>query len=258
MLESRGGRASADRVWNYWLGGKDHYHADRDLAAALDAVEPALARAAREQRAFLGRALDRLAGPDGMRQFLDVSVGLPAPGATHTIVQRRAPGARVVYAGSDPVVLSHARALLTAGPGPVAVACGDVADPAGLLAEAGRLLDLDRPVALVLGSVLEHVPDDERARTVVEELVRALAPGSHVVLAHLAADARGTADRIARRWNDAARPGLVPRCVRRVRHLFNGLDVLDPGIVPCAEWRAPRTRRSAAVVTRLCGVGRVI
>ncbi|MFC0040437.1 SAM-dependent methyltransferase [Actinomadura rayongensis] len=247
MLESRGGRASAARVWNYWLGGKDHYHADRDLAAALDALDPALARTAREQRAFLGRALDRLAGPGGMRQFLDVSVGLPAPGATHAVVRRRAPGARVVYAGGDPVVLSHTRALVSG----VAVADGDVADPAALLAEAESLLDLDRPVALVLGSVLEHVPDDEQARTIVKEFVHALAPGSHVVLAHLTAE-RGAADRIARCWNDTARPRLTPRCTDQVRNLFDGLDVLDPGIVPCAALR-PRS----AVVTRLCGVGRV-
>jgi SAM-dependent methyltransferase len=227
--------AHSPRVWDYWLGGKDNYAVDRQVGDLLQALYPPVVDIVRSSRRFLARALQHLAGEAGVGQFLDVGPGLPTVENTHQVVQRVAPGTRVVYADNDPVVLAHARVLLQ-GEGTAYVEA-DLRDTAGLLHAAARTLDLDRPVGLVLTNILGHLPDLAEARRAVDELVAALAPGSHLVVADGRSDGGGPLDAAVSAWNQAGSQPYALRTTEQIAGFLDGLELLDPGIVQTPLWR---------------------
>ncbi|MFB9235828.1 SAM-dependent methyltransferase [Plantactinospora siamensis] len=252
---------SAARRWNYWLGGKDHFQVDRDAGDRIARVYPGIRTAAREGRAFHGRAIRYLAAEAGIRQFLDIGTGLPAPANTHEVAQAVAPDSRVLYVDNDPMVLTHARALMVGAPqGATRYLDADLRDPASILGspELADTLDLREPVAILLIAVLHFIRDDEQARRVVAELLDAVPPGSYLVATH------GTSDFVdpetARRFAAMLVAGQVdtwPRDRAGVSAFFAGLDLLAPGVVPVSQWRPDRPDRPApAEVSTYGAVGR--
>ncbi|CAL9653917.1 SAM-dependent methyltransferase [Streptomyces sp. Tu 3180] len=226
------------RIWNYWLGGKDNYPVDEEAGDAYTAVFPGIVTIARSSRAFLRRAITYLVEEAGIRQFLDVGTGLPTADNTHEVAQRTAPEARIVYVDNDPMVLAHARALLSSTPeGATAYVDADVLDPDRILAAAADTLDLTRPTALILSNILGHVADYDRARSVVTRLMDALPSGSHLCVN----DGSRGIDPVFERAQDAYNEsGAVPyhlRTVDQIAAFFDGLDLVDPGVVPVPLWR---------------------
>jgi hypothetical protein len=235
-------RAHPARVWNYWLGGRDYFAADRVAGEQLSREFPHLAEAARAERAFLVRAVRFLAGPARIRQFLDIGAGLPAGGNTHEIAQRIAPDTGIVYMDNDPAVLLHARVLLgrthlaSTPEGVVSYVGADLRNVTAVLADSARTLDHRQPAALILLGVLGHIGDYGAARSITSQLMDALSPGSYLAIADGVAG-RGYADSAQRRYNDAA---PVPYHLRRPDELagfFDGLDLVTPGVVPCPRWK---------------------
>jgi len=229
------------RVYAYWLGGKDHYQADRDAAEEVLRHRPQVVAGARANRAFGRRITWYAANGCGIRQFLDIGTGLPAPGATHEIAQQAGRACRVVYADNDPLVLAHARALLTPAPGSGGTCDyvdADVRDPAGLLAWAGDVLDFDQPVAVWLLAVLHFVADADDPAGIVAGLAAALAPGSLIAISHLTADyAPGSVADGAAAYNAVVPVPVYPRGYARVAALFGGLPLQWPEILPVTRWR---------------------
>ena len=251
------------RVWNYWLGGRDYFAADRAAGEQIDREFPHLAQSARAQRAFLVRAVRFLAGPAKIRQFLDVGAGLPAGGNTHEIAQRIAPDTGIVYADNDPDVLVHARALLqtpmlaSTPEGTVSYVDADLRDVTAVLTGSARTLDLGRPVGLIMLGVLGHIDDLGAARSMASQLMDALPSGSYLVIAD-GVTGTGTVSEAQRRYNEAA---LVPYHLRRPDELagfFDGLDLIEPGVVPCPQWKPDASGRAAASdeAAAYCGVAR--
>jgi hypothetical protein len=227
------------RVYGYWIGSKDHYPADRKAAEEVAARRPQVVAGARSNRAFLARAVRYLAGPCGIRQFLDVGPGLPAPGATHTVAQAIAPQSRIVYVDNDPLVLAHARALLTSMPeGDCDFVDADLRDPETILKEAARTLDFTRPAAVILVAVLHFLPDAGDPQGIVAALAGALAPGSFVAVSHLTSDfaPEEVASGVAA-YNALVPAGITARSHAQVTALFGGLPLVPPGVVPVNEWR---------------------
>ncbi|QFY06684.1 SAM-dependent methyltransferase [Nonomuraea phyllanthi] len=249
------------RLYDYLLGGKDHFPADRAAAAKMLEVAPELRAAIRANRAFLGRAVRFLAG-SGITQFLDVGTGLPAQPTVHELAREIAPAARVVYVDRDPVVLVHARALL-AGQGGTTVAGGDLRDPGAILADpsVAAALDLGRPVGVLLTAVLHHLGDADRPEEVVASLRDALAPGSCLVLSHGTSDARADAVHTITEVYESTDAPITLRSRERIAGLFEGFELADPGLVWLPEWRPeeadaldfPDGPESSLI---LCGVGR--
>ncbi|WP_445330560.1 SAM-dependent methyltransferase [Streptomyces sp. GSL17-111] len=245
------------RMWNYWLGGKDNYEADRVAADQFATAFPAIAANARAFRAFLSRAIRYLADDAGVRQFLDVGTGLPTVDNTHEIAQRVAPDSRIVYVDNDPLVLAHARALLTSTPeGATAYLDADLHRPAAILAEARRTLDFDRPVALILSGILGHVTDDAEALGIVRELTEALPSGSYL----LVCDGTDTDETLKKAQEEHNEGGQVQYRLRSPEELgafFAGFDLVEPGVVSCPLWRPnPSEVGSAVPVDSYGGVGR--
>jgi S-adenosyl methyltransferase len=227
------------RVYNYWLGGKDHYEADRAAGDEVARCRPQVVAGARANRAFLARAVRYLAGDCGVRQFLDIGTGLPAPGSTHEIAQQIAPECAVAYADNDPLVLVYARALLTSRPGGrYGYIDADLRDPAAILARASATLDFTQPAAVLLLAILHFLPVADGPAGIVAGLMRALAPGSYLVISHLTADlAPGPVTAAVQAYNAAVPAGVTPRSHAEVTALFGGLPLVPPGVVPVAEWR---------------------
>jgi hypothetical protein len=232
------------RVYNYWLCGKDHYQADRAAAQAVAAHRPQAAAGARANRAFHARAVTYLAGRCGVRQFLDIGIGLPGPRPTHEIAQQIAPDCAVAYADNDPLVLVYARALLTSSPpGQCGHIHADLRDPAALLAQASATLDFAQPIAVLLFAVLHFLPATDDPGGVVATLARALAPGSYPALSHLTADlAPAEVTAAVGAYNTAVRSGVTARSHAEVTALFHGLPLVPPGVVPITQWRLPPGR----------------
>ena len=248
------------RIWNYWLGGKDNYAADREAGDRVAAMLPSIVAQARADRAFLGRAIRYLAGEEGIRQFLDIGTGLPTADNTHEVAQRVAPGSRIVYVDNDPLVLAHARALLTSTPeGRCDYIDGDLRDPDKILTEAGRTLDFAQPVALMLLGVLHHIPDTGEAHEIVQRLVAALAPGSYLAINHSTNAVHGAAmEEAVAHWNQVGSPSMTLRTPQQIARFFDGLELLPPGVVSCSRWR-PRLSSGGqlpAEVDEFCGVAR--
>ncbi len=246
------------RVYDYWLGGKENYAADRAAGDAVMQAYPGIVAAVRAQRAFLGRAVRFLAGEAGISQFLDIGTGIPTSDNTHEVAQAVAPAARVVYVDKDPVVLAHAHALLTSGPGGVTdYIDADLHATAAILDQAARTLDVTRPVAVMMLGILQVIPDGDDPWAIVSQLLAAVAPGSHLVIAHPAADiATGPAGEGERRYNQHAAVPVTLRTRAEVRRFFAGLDVLEPGVVPVDQWRPPPDVRPRNDLAIYGGVGR--
>jgi O-methyltransferase involved in polyketide biosynthesis len=229
------------RIWNYWLGGKDCYETDRRVGDQIREVNPQIVDIARAQRAFLRRTVTHLTEEAGLRQFLDIGTGLPTEDNTHEVAQRTARDARIVYVDHDPTVLAHAKALLTSTPeGATAFIAADLRDPDTILERAAGTLDLTRPVALMLLGITAHIPD-ESAYGVVARLLDALPSGSHLVLGDSTEVYRPEAMRVmVEHWNEASDNPRVNRSPEQLTRFFDGLELIEPGLVPVARWRAER------------------
>ncbi|MFJ5730080.1 SAM-dependent methyltransferase [Streptomyces paradoxus] len=232
-------KAHPARVYDVFLGGKDHYPADRDAAAAALAANPRGYLDVRHNRDFLRRAVTTLVEQDGIRQFLDIGTGLPTAENVHQIAQRVAPESRVVYVDNDPVVLAHARALLTSGPeGRTDYIDADLRDPARILEQAARTLDFERPVALCLVAILHFVADEE-AYPLVSGLLDELPGGSRLVLSHLTEDLNPENIRAVQRTYTERGFTFVLRSRADVERFFteNRLEITEPGVVPAHRWQ---------------------
>ena len=253
------GVAHTARTWNYWLGGKDNFAADREMGEQILRFLPNMRLTARADRAFLGRAVRYLAGEVGIRQFLDVGTGLPTADNTHEVAQSVAPESRIVYVDNDPLVLLHARALLTSSPqGVTDYVEADLHDPDKILQEAARTLDFTRPVALTLLSVLNFVVDDAVARAVVDRLLDALPAGSYLAIAHSTNEVNPAEAEAARQfWNERATPPITFRSARQIARFFDRAELLDPGVVSCSRWRPEDADLDTPEVDLFCGLGRL-
>ncbi|MFC8225339.1 SAM-dependent methyltransferase [Streptomyces sp. NPDC057287] len=236
--------AHSARVWNYLLGGKDNYAADAEAGEMIIQAFPDVARIARDQRAFLARAVRFLTGEAGIRQFLDIGTGLPTADNTHEVAQGTAPESRVVYVDNDPLVLTHARALLTSTPeGACAYVDADVRDTGRVVEEAARTLDLRRPVGLMLLGIMGQLPDDEDPWALVARLMGALPSGSYLALAD-GTDTSDTMNRAIEAYNAHSAGAYHLRGPARIAAFFDGLELVEPGVVRTSEWR-PEPGRSA-------------
>jgi hypothetical protein len=227
------------RVWDYWLGGKDNFAADRQAAERVLEVMPAMALIARTGRDFLAVAVRYLAAEVGIRQFLDIGTGLPTASNTHEVAQSVAPEARVVYVDNDPIVLTHARALLTSHEqGTTAYVDADLRDTGRILAEARQTLDFRRPVAVMLLAIMHFIPDEDDPRGIAAKLMEPLPPGSHLVMSHASSDIEaGGLDTAADRYNSDSAVRIHMRSAEQVTGLFDGLEIIGPGVVPLGTWR---------------------
>ena len=273
MAGEPGGEASADRagrvpfdttvahvarVYDYWLGGKDNFAADR--AAADGAIEafPGIPRSARANRAYQARAVRFLAGQAGIRQFLDIGTGIPAVNHTHEVAQSVAPESRVVYTDNDPVVLAHARALLTSSPeGATDYVDADLRDPRMILDRAARTLDFSRPVAVMLMAILQHIDDANDPLGTVATLTGALAPGSYLALSHPASDIDAEAmAKMAAVLNQLMAEKVTFRDRAAVARFFDGLELVEPGLVQASKWRPASEVEASSPAALWAGVAR--
>ena len=226
------------RVYDYWLGGKDNFAADRAAGDAALQAYPGLASSVRANRMFLARAVRYLAGEAGIRQFLDIGTGIPTASNTHEVAQGEAPTAKVVYVDNNPVVLTHARALLTSGPeGATAYVDADLRDTGRVLAQAADTLDFSAPLAVMLVSVLHVIPDRDDPAGIVARLMGAAAAGSFLCISHPASDINPAAAEAASRYNALAGQPARLRDRAEVERLFDGLELVEPGVVPLPQWR---------------------
>jgi S-adenosyl methyltransferase len=250
--------ANAARMWNYWIGGKDNFRADREAGDQVLAAMPALPLVARMLRRFLITTVDELTAA-GIRQFLDIGTGLPTADNTHDVAQRAAPGSRIVYVDHDPVVISHAQALLTSSPaGKTDYIQADLRDWAAISAGAQRTLDFSRPVAVLLIAVLHFILDAEDPHRLVAAMMADLAPGSYLVIAHAASDIESdTAAAMARSYNATSSLTITPRDRPTVARFFDGLEMTGPGLLPLAQWwgTSPATTAGSGL-SCYCGIAR--
>jgi S-adenosyl methyltransferase len=227
------------RIYDYWLGGKDNYAADRKAAEAAIAAYPGVATGARANRQFLARVVRHLAGEAGIRQFLDIGTGIPTANNTHEVAQSVGPDSRVVYVDYDPVVLIHARALLASRhEGLIDYLDADLRGPEAILDQASRTLDFSRPVAIMLIAILHAIGDQDDPYQIVARLIDAMPAGSYLAISHVASDidpekiAEATA-----RLNQLSHQHFTLRNHAEVTRFFGDLELLEPGVVRVEEWR---------------------
>jgi hypothetical protein len=225
-------------MWNYWLGGKDHFAADREAAERASQAMPLMSAIACATRRFVLAAAQELAGAGGIRQFLDIGTGLPVGECIHTAAQRVAPDARVVYVDNDPMVTSHARVLLVdRGTRQTDYLNMDLRDTSDILAGASRTLDFRRPVVVVLSTVLDFIPGYDDPWAIVARLREAVAPGSYILIAHVASDIESQAmAAMAGGYNQRAADPIRPRSRAQVIRFFDGMILTRPGVVPATGW----------------------
>lgn len=244
------------RVWNYWLGGKDNFEADRAVGDMVWNAFPEIVDIARYVRAFLGRSVRFLAGEAGIRQFLDIGTGLPTANNTHEIAQSVAPESRIVYVDDDPLVLAHARALLTSTPeGVTNYLDADLSEPEKIIEAASGTLDFNEPVAVMLLGILAHVDDYDEARSIVRRLMDAVPSGSYLTIS----DGTNTSEAVVeshRQYNENAPVPYHLRSPEQIAGYFDGLELVDPGVVPFTQWRPDPADGSPAYVDGYCGVAR--
>jgi S-adenosyl methyltransferase len=246
------------RVYDYWLGGKDNFAVDREAAEQVIAAYPGILRDVRAQRAFLANAVSYLAGVAGIRQFLDIGTGIPTANNTHEVAQAVAPDCRVAYVDNDPMVLAHARALLVGVTAPTAYVDADLRDTGKVVAEAARLLDFSKPVAVMLISVLHLIPDEDSPHAIVTRLMEAVPSGSWLALSHPARDVHPQqVTEAASRFNQLAPAKATLRTRAEILRFFDGLELLEPGLVQVHRWRpgltAPGHHQQSA---GYCGLAR--
>ena len=251
--------AHSARVYDYLLGGKENFAADRDAGDQMIAALPNVVSGSRMNRAFLARAVRYLVTECGIRQFLDVGTGIPSAGNTHEVAQAIAPDARVVYVDNDPVVLAHARALLTGtAEGSVAYLHADLREPDKILGAAAGTLDFRQPVALMMLMVLHMIPDADGPRGIVDRLLNALPMGSYLALSHPPSDilAEGVAE-VQQRFNERLGAGqsMTARSRDEVARFFRGLELVPPGLVQVHQWRPDSTADPNAPASIWCAVG---
>ena len=227
------------RVWDYWLGGKDNFDVDRRMGDTIREMFPVISDVAGHSRRFLRRAVTYLAGEAGIRQFLDIGTGLPTASNTHEVAQRIEPTSRVVYVDNDPLVLVHARALLTSSrEGVTDYVDADVHDIDRVLAGARRTLDFDRPVAVMMLGILNFVLDDDEAARIVAQLVDAVPSGSYVAITHPTVELGGEMNVPAMEfYNERARPKIRARDRAQIAAFVDGLELVEPGLVSAPLWR---------------------
>ena len=242
------------RVYDYWLGGKDNFEADRIAGEETIAAYPAIRASARANRAFLARSVRYLATEAGIRQFLDIGTGLPTASNTHEVAQSVAPESRVVYVDNDPLVLSHARALLTSSPeGVTAYLDADLRDTDQILEPARRTLDFSKPVAVMLIAVLHLVSDADDPAGIIAQLMEAVPAGSTLAISHVPNDMHmGAMSDMSDRLNRLLSQPSTYRSQAQVTGFFTGLELVDPGVVPIQRWR-PDTEEEAAAVAAMWG-----
>ncbi|HEX3751227.1 MAG TPA: SAM-dependent methyltransferase [Streptosporangiaceae bacterium] len=247
------------RVWDYWLGGKDNFAADREAGERVLSAMPNMESVARAGRTFLAAAVHYLAAGMGIRQFLDIGTGLPTADNTHEVAQRVGPESRIVYVDNDPIVLTHARALLTStAQGETAYVDADLRDTGKILAEARNVLDFRQPVAVMLLHVLHFVPDRDDPYGVVAKLMEPMAPGSYLVVAHGTneLDRRDLSEATAQ-YNANSAAVITPRRRDEVARFFDGLELVEPGITPVGVWRpGPMDEIPARGLSTWVAVGR--
>jgi O-methyltransferase involved in polyketide biosynthesis len=246
-------RPNIARVWDYWLGGKDNFAADRELAQKMLAVHPVSAQMARENRRFLGRAVSYVAAR-GIRQFIDIGAGLPTALNTHDIARQADPQARVAYVDHDPIVISHARSLLARSPGVIAVP-GDMRDPGRILADAGltELIDLTEPACVILSAIL-HFADAGTAREVTAEFARTIAPGSYLIIS-VGSGNRSEGDNFTSAYTAAQ---IYIHSPEEIRSFFGALELVPPGVISVRGWYGdgPASNLKPRTATFLGGVAR--
>jgi O-methyltransferase involved in polyketide biosynthesis len=247
------------RIYDYWLGGKDNFPTDRQVGEEIRKVLPGIVEMALAQRAFLARVVTYLATEVGIRQFLDIGTGLPTANNTHQVAQRVAPECRIVYVDNDPLVLAHARALLHSSPeGATAYLDADLRDPEKILQDARQTLDFTKPVAITLLGVVHHLTDDEEAHAVVQRLVDAVPSGSYLVITHTTSTVTGEAmEEAVRQWNEASpEVKIVIRTPQQLLGFFEGLELVEPGVVPTTQWRPDPADPMPDPMDEYCAVGR--
>jgi hypothetical protein len=245
------------RMYDYCLGGKNNFAADRAMADALLRIWPSMRTGARENRAFLGRTVGYLAREAGIRQFLDIGTGLPTSKNVHDVAQAIAPDSRVVYCDSDPLVLAHARALLTSSPqGRTAYIHADFRDPVAILShpDTREVLNFGQPVALILAALLHYILDEDKPATILATLLDALPPGSFLVASHLSAEfftQKGVGQKMA---SENGIKTQTRDSDEFARLAFSGLDLVPPGVVPVSDWRPDESGpRPAPAEVRIFG-----
>jgi S-adenosyl methyltransferase len=246
------------RVYDYWLGGKDNFAIDREVGQQALQAHPETVLSVQANRRFLARSVRYLAAEEGIRQFLDVGTGLPSANNTHEVAQAAAPDARVVYVDNDPIVLAHARALLTSSPeGETAYLDADIKDVDEILAGAAQVLDFSRPVGVMLVAVLHMLRDEEDPQGVVDRLMAAVPAGSFLVISHLASDVQQEAmAEMGRRLNQAMTQQFTMRSHAQVTAFFDGLTVVDPGVVLTHRWRPDSAAEAATPGVLWAGAAR--
>nr|WSY49811.1 SAM-dependent methyltransferase [Streptomyces sp. NBC_00886] len=251
-------RPHSARVWNFLLGGKDNYAADREAGEMIVQMFPDIALLARLQRRFLVRAVHYLAAEAGIRQFLDIGTGLPTVDNTHEVAQRIAPESRIVYVDNDPLVLVHAQALLTSTPeGACAYVDADVRDPERILEAAARTLDFSKPIALTMLGILGQIPDSDEPEAVVARFLDALPPGSYLALTD-GTDTNAALNQAISVYNANSASSYHLRSPERIAAFFDGLETIEPGIVPISQWHPEPVDvgRDPSHMDTVCGIGR--
>jgi hypothetical protein len=252
--------AHVARVYNYWLGGTDNFAADREAGDEAVRAYPDMYSSVRANRAFLRRTVRYLAAGAGVRQFLDIGTGLPSADNTHEVAQAAAPESRIVYADHDPIVLAHARSLLTStSQGVTAYLDADARDTGKILSEAASVLDFREPVAVMLVAVLHLIDDADDPYQVVARLKEAVPPGSFLVISHVPSDMQRQAAGLteaASRLSQVMAQRVTPRSHAQVTRFFDSLDLIEPGVVPIQHWRPDSDADAAARAGMWGGVGR--
>jgi S-adenosyl methyltransferase len=242
------------RIWNYWMGGKDNFPVDREAGDAVIEVNPGIVTVARQSRQFLIRAVSVLAGELGIRQFLDIGTGLPTMQNTHEVAQSIAPESKIVYVDNDPVVLAHARALLsnTTAEGVTDYISADFNDPDLIISEAHNILSFTQPIAVMFMGVLGHVESFDDMRSLVHRVMTAVPSGSYLLLW----DSTSTSDDV-RRGRAVQEAKHIPyelRTIEQLAECFHGLELVEPGLVPITDWR-PEPATTDAVVGKVDAYG---
>ncbi|TDC76906.1 SAM-dependent methyltransferase [Actinomadura sp. 7K507] len=235
------------RIYNFWLGGKDHYDIDRMVGEQVIQAEPGFVEQMRENRAFLGRVVEYLVRECGIRQFLDIGTGLPTADNTHEVAQRIAPDSRIVYVDNDPIVLVHARALLTSTPeGVTDYIDADMREPEKIFAAAAKTLDFDKPVAVMMLGIFNHIGDDAEARSLIGAIMDGTCPGSYLAISvNTNVVNKENMDRAAASYNEAfGNPPIHMLTPERFTGHFTGLELVEPGVVSASRWLAPGTAPS--------------
>ena len=249
-------KAHPARIYDYWLGGKDNFAADREAAQLALQAYPDLAKAIQSNRAFLGRAVRYLTG-EGIRQFLDIGTGLPAADNTHEVAQREAPDSRIVYVDNDPIVLIHAQALLkSTSEGACDYIQADLREPDTIFAGARRTIDFSKPVALMLLAVLQFILDEQDPYGLVSRLMAELPSGSYLVISHPTDDFNPNRGESMKVYNERSAEQATVRDKEATARFFQGLELVEPGVVPVAQWRPDSDITATRPSSMWCGVAR--